>query len=156
MDAKLNSLIEELNGVDLVLEKLESKNNVSVFEKLCANCNRIFESFCEFDIIMLVDQGLGKKSIEFLARLKSQVVRLKEYKEAVTEFIKMSDESLNTPSVEAIQEQADAISYEASKSLKLENISSSPSIGVPQEQNNVVAVDAFKNLKLENTEGNVA
>lgn len=121
MDAKLNSLMEELNGVDLVLEKLESKNNVSVFEKLCANCNRVFEAFCEFDIVTLVDEGLGKKGIEFLTRLKSQVVRLKNYKEAITEFIKMSDESLNTPSIDAIQEQADIISFEANKNLILEN-----------------------------------
>ncbi|MCH5166737.1 MAG: hypothetical protein J1F35_02480 [Erysipelotrichales bacterium] len=123
MQQKLDSLIEELNGVDLVLGKLESKTNVSVFEKLCANCNRIFSSFCEFDIKDVVSSGLGKKSIDFLTRLKGQVIRLKNYKEAITEYIKMSESNQFTvmPTVSQIQEQTNVINNQFEKRLELQN-----------------------------------
>ena len=91
MKQKLDSLLEELNGIDLVLDKLEGKNNASVFDKLCANCNRVFITFCEIDVKELVSAGLAKTAIDFLTRLKGQVIRLKNYKEALTEYIKMSE-----------------------------------------------------------------
>ena len=123
MQQQLDSLIAELNDVDLVLDKLVTKNNVSVFEKLCANCSRIFNSFCAFDIKDIVSFGLGQKSIDFLVRLKGQVIRLKNYKEALTEYINMSEPSqINViPETSQIQEQANIINHQFEKRLELQN-----------------------------------
>ena len=126
MKQKLDSLLEELNGIDLVLEKLESKTNVSVFEKLCSNCDRVFSSFCEFDVREIVNQGLGKSAINFLNRLKGQVIRLKNYKEALIEYINMTERetmSNNLPSNDALQSQANKINQEVGKNkyLTLQN-----------------------------------
>lgn len=119
MKEKLESLNKELNGVDLVLDKLEGKSNVSVFEKLCANCDRVFNTFCELDISEIVKSGNAKGALEFLNRLKSQIIRLKNYKEALTAYLEMQNTEQQMPSVEAIEHQTTNIVNEANKGKNL-------------------------------------
>lgn len=116
MKNELELLIKELDGVDLVLEKLVTKSNTSVFEKLCANCDRIFNSFCEMSIIEIVKSGNAKLAIDFLTRLKGQVVRLKEYKEALSDYI---EANYNMPSEQDIQDKATSINNEITKNKNL-------------------------------------
>lgn len=122
MKEKLDSIIKELDGVDLVLDKLEGKSNVSVFEKLCANCDRIFNTFCEMSIVEIVRSGYARMALDFLNRLKGQVIRLANYKEALTAYIEMENASLsNGPSVEAVEAKAESIANEVNnvKNLSL-------------------------------------
>lgn len=119
MKEKLDSIIKELDGVDLVLDKLETKSNVSVFEKLCTNCDRIFNSFCEMSIVDIVKSGYANSALEFLRRLKTQVVRLANYKEALTAYIEMENSSNLGPSTEQIDAQANSIVQEANKAKNL-------------------------------------
>lgn len=119
MKEKLDSIIKELDGVDLVLDKLETKSNVSVFEKLCTNCDRIFNSFCEMSIVDIVESGYANSALEFLRRLKTQVVRLANYKEALTAYIEMENSSNLGPSMEQIDAQANSIVQEANKAKNL-------------------------------------
>ena len=114
------SLNKELDGVDLVLEKLVTKANVSVFDKLCGNCNRIFDSFCEMSIIVIFKSGNASLAIQFLKRLKEQLKRLHEYKENLVAYIEM--ENSNTmPSVEKVNDKATEIATVANKTLILAN-----------------------------------
>lgn len=114
------SLNKELDGVDLVLEKLVTKANVSVFDKLCGNCNRIFDSFCEMSIVEIVKSGNASLAIQFLKRLKEQLQRLYEYKENLVAYIEM--ENSNTmPSVEKVNDKATEIATVANKTLILAN-----------------------------------
>lgn len=120
MKEKLDSIIKELDGVDLVLDKLESKSNVSVFEKLCANCDRIFNTFCELSIVDIVKSGQAQSALDFLKRLKGQVIRLSNYKEALTAYLEMESASLtNGPSPQAIEAQANNIVNEVNKEKNL-------------------------------------
>lgn len=120
MKEKIDSFIQELDGIDLVLDKLETKSNVSVFEKLCSNCDRVFTSFCELDVKEIVNSGYGKKSIEFLKKLKKQVVRLKNYKVALTDYINIANGN-SLPNITSINNQAAKIQDEANKQLTLVN-----------------------------------
>lgn len=124
MKEKLDSIIKELDGVDLVLNKLESKNNVSVFEKLCANCERIFNTFCEMSIVEIVRSGYAKSALEFLTRLKGQLIRLANYKEAIIAYIEMENASINNaPSITDVNQKAEEIATEVNrgKNLTLNN-----------------------------------
>ncbi len=134
MKEKLDSFISELNSIDAVLDKLESKSNVSVFEKLCGNCNRVFLSFCELDIKELVADGLARQSIDFLTRLKGQVIRLKHYKEALTAYIEMT-EANKLPEASQVAAMANNINE--------------------QVNGNVVSMES-KKLDLAKTNGNAA
>jgi len=113
---EIELLLKELDGVDLVLEKLITKSNTSVFEKLCSNCDRIFNSFCEMSIKEIVASGNARLAVDFLTRLKGQVVRLKEYKEALTDYI---NNSYTVPSEQDIQNKATSISDELTKNKNL-------------------------------------
>lgn len=120
MKEKLDELGKELNGIDLVLDKLEEKANVSVFEKLCANCERVFNSFCGLSIVEIVKSGNAKSALDFLNRLKNQVIRLKNYKDTLTAYLEMQqDMQPDMPSVEAINAQAGLIADEVNKAKNL-------------------------------------
>lgn len=119
MQGTLQSLLKELDGIDIVLAKLETKSNVSVFEKLCANCDRVFNNFCELSIQEIVTNGYADMALEFLQKLKTQVVRLKNYKEVLTEYIKMTN---GMPSVNNIQQTANnVVDMNKNKNLSLTN-----------------------------------
>lgn len=120
MKEKLDSIMKELDGVDLVLSKLEGKSNVSVFEKLCANVDRIFNTFCEMSIVDIVRSGYANQALDFLKKLRGQVIRLANYKEALTAYLEMENSGL---SVEAVDEQANMIANEVdrTKVLSLDN-----------------------------------
>lgn len=124
MKETLTSLNKELDGVDLVLDKLITKANTSVFEKLCTNCDKIFNTFCTLPIDEIVKTGNAKYAIEILARLKEQVIKLKNYKAALLEFMEMeTGTEAIMPSPEEVQEQANNITNTNNKerTLSLEN-----------------------------------
>lgn len=86
----LDIFLEELDGIDLVLNKLESRNSASVFEKLCANCESAFAKIDSLEISDIVASGLASKVIDALLRFRGQLVRLQNYKEALINYIEMT------------------------------------------------------------------
>lgn len=86
----LDIFLEELDGIDLVLNKLESRNSASVFEKLCANCESAFGKIDSLEISDIVASGLASKVIDALLRFRDQLVRLQNYKEALINYIEMT------------------------------------------------------------------
>lgn len=90
IEERLDVFLEEIDGIELVLSKLEKKNSVSVFDKLCANCESAFGSIASLDVEDIVDSGLTSKVIDALVKFRSQLVRLQNYKEALISYIEMT------------------------------------------------------------------
>lgn len=86
----LDIFLEELDGIDLVLNKLEKRSSASVFEKLCANCASAFGKIDSLEISDIAASGLAGKVIDALLRFRDQLVRLQNYKEALINYIEMT------------------------------------------------------------------
>lgn len=86
----LDIFLEELDGIELVLNKLESRNSVSVFEKLCANCKSAFEKIDSLKVSDIVSSGLASKVVDALLRFKDQLVRLQSYKVNLISYLEMT------------------------------------------------------------------
>lgn len=111
----LDIFLEELNGIDLVLNKLESRNSVSVFEKLCANCESAFNKIDSLNVKDIVASGLANKVIEALLKFRDQLVRLQDYKVNLISYIEMTQGVQNK-----VNETANAVN--ASNSFSIPNI----------------------------------
>lgn len=105
MKQELDKCIEELTGIDAVLTKLEGKDNVSVFEQLCSNCNELFKRFCTFDVKEIVALGLGKEALDFLYRFKSYIVRLSKYKQMLIAYKEMQISGQSPNNIVSIEER---------------------------------------------------
>lgn len=86
----LNVFQEELDGIELVLNKLESHNNTSVFEKLCANCEAAFGKIDSLKVSDIVASGLASKVVDALLRFRDQLVRLQNYKVNLISYLEMT------------------------------------------------------------------
>lgn len=102
----LDIFLEELNGIDLVLNKLESRSSVSVFEKLCANCESAFSKIESLSVADIVASGLASQVIEALLKFRDQLVRLQNYKVNLINYIEMTQGVQNK-----VEETANAMNH---------------------------------------------
>lgn len=100
----LDIFLEELDGIDLVLNKLESRNSTSVFEKLCANCEAAFSKIESLEVRDIITSGLASRVIDALLRFRDQLVRLQTYKTNLISYLEMTQGVQNK-----VEETANAV-----------------------------------------------
>ena len=79
MEEKIISFNQELDAINLVLEKLVTKQNSSVYDKLCLKCNALLNR-----IIASSNETTSQERrevIDTLKRLRGYAVKLSNYKE---------------------------------------------------------------------------
>lgn len=127
----------ELDGIKLVLDKLVTKQNSSVFDKLCGKCNDLF---ADFNSKVTVEKAIAESSvsecIQFLKRLLDVCKKLQDYKMYLIEVITQNIGEYQRQ-VAQVTEQT-VVSEVAPVSL--------------DEVNNVVKFDKPKTLDLTNQE----
>lgn len=80
MQETLASFKTELDSIETVLNKLVTKQNSTVFDKLCIKCNILFENISALDSKTLKKEDISSL-IEHLKRLRSICSQLSAYKE---------------------------------------------------------------------------
>lgn len=113
MSEKINMFNTELDSINLVLEKLVTRQNSSVFDKLCIKCNGLLDKIIDStqEITTLEER---RQVISTLKRLREIAVRLSEYKQyliaTIDENIKALEEEskvveLPSNNVRSLQEE---------------------------------------------------
>lgn len=80
MKEKIASYNAELNNIKLVVDKLVTKQNASVFDKICKMCNDLFAKICDYDPKDLSLDNI-KELIDILSRLLELCQKLEIYKQ---------------------------------------------------------------------------
>lgn len=110
MSEKLSMFKMELDSINLVLDKLVTKQNSSVFDKLCIKCNDLLDKIIA--VIPEINSSLEIQSvIDILKSLRSSAVKLSDYKQYLIATINAN--------LATLQEENNIISLENAKSKKL-------------------------------------
>ena len=80
MEEKIISFNQELDAINLVLEKLVTKQNSSVYDKLCLKCNALLNRIIASSNEITTSQE-RREVIDTLKRLRGYAVKLSDYKE---------------------------------------------------------------------------
>lgn len=80
MEEKIISFNQELDAINLVLEKLVTKQNSSVYDKLCLKCNALLSRIIASSNEITTSQE-RREVIDTLKRLRGYAVKLSNYKE---------------------------------------------------------------------------
>ena len=80
MEEKIISFNQELDAINLVLEKLVTKQNSSVYDKLCLKCNALLNRIIASSNEITTSQE-RREVIDTLKRLRGYAVKLSNYKE---------------------------------------------------------------------------
>lgn len=86
MNGKIIEYNKELDNISAVLEKLVTKQNASVFDKLCVKCNDLFNKISANDTTSLSVAEIHSL-IDVLKRLLDCCIKLKMYKEYLVTVI---------------------------------------------------------------------
>lgn len=80
MEEKIINFNREMDAINLVLEKLITKQNSSVFDKLCIKCNALLNRIiASSNEITTMEERI--KVIDVLKRLREYALKLSNYKE---------------------------------------------------------------------------
>lgn len=93
MQEKIRAYNSELDNIKMVVDKLVTKQNSSVFDKLCDMCNALFIRVCDYNKSELT-QGDVRDLINVLKRLYDICITLVNYKEYLINAIKDNIETL--------------------------------------------------------------
>ena len=80
MEEKIISFNQELDAINLVLEKLVTRQNSNVYDKLCLKCNALLNRIIASSNEITTSQE-RRKVIDTLKRLRGYAVKLSNYKE---------------------------------------------------------------------------
>lgn len=80
MSEKINMFNIELDSIELVLGKLVTRQNSSVFDKLCIKCNSLLDKIIDSTPEIITSEE-RRQVISILRRLRDAAVRLSEYKQ---------------------------------------------------------------------------
>lgn len=104
MQEKIRAYNSELDNIKLVVDKLVTKQNSSVFDKLCTMCDALFMRVCDYNAseLTLNDvQGLTN----VLKRLLDICITLTNYKEYLISAIKANISALENQEKEKSQDE---------------------------------------------------
>lgn len=102
MKEKINSYQSELDKIQTVLDKLVTKQNSSVCDKLCVMTNSLFERIIDYKEEELTNE-IRSGLIELLKRLREICVQLKHYQDYL--IVTINDNIENLQNKEAIQNE---------------------------------------------------
>lgn len=94
MKEKIASYNSELNNIKLVVDKLVTKQNSSVFDKICKMCSDLFDKICDYDPKELSLDNI-KDLIDILKRLLELCQTLKNYKDYLVGVVNQNIQDLN-------------------------------------------------------------
>lgn len=94
MKEKIASYNSELNNIKLVVDKLVTKQNSSVFDKICKMCSDLFDKICDYDPKELNLDNI-KSLIDILKRLLEICQTLKNYKDYLVGVVNQNVAELN-------------------------------------------------------------
>lgn len=135
MKEHLKGFNAELDGIKMVLDKLLTKQNSSVFDKLCGKCNDLFADFnSKVTVETAVAEGCVSECIQFLKQLLDVCKKLQDYKVYLIEVI--------TQNISEYQRQEVQVS-------ETNTVSEVSPVSI-EEANNVVKFDKPKSLELTN------
>ena len=80
MSEKISMFNIELDSIELVLGKLVTRQNSSVFDKLCIKCNGLLDKIIDSTPEIITSEE-RRQVISTLRRLRDAAVRLSEYKQ---------------------------------------------------------------------------
>ena len=80
MEEKIISFNKELDAINLVLEKLVTRQNSNVYDKLCLKCNALLNRIIASSNEITTSQE-RREVIDTLKRLRGYAVKLSNYKE---------------------------------------------------------------------------
>lgn len=86
MNERFQKYSNELNNIGRVLDKLVTKQNSSVFDKLCIKCNDLFMSIAAEDTKNMKDSDI-RTIIALLKQLLDYCIKLSMYKQYLISVI---------------------------------------------------------------------
>ena len=111
MSEKINMFNIELDSIELVLGKLVTRQNSSVFDKLCIKCNGLLDKIIDSTPEIITSEERGQV-ISILRRLRDAAVRLSEYKQYLIATI---DNNIKT-----LEEEGKIVEFPSDNVLSLE------------------------------------
>lgn len=111
MSEKINMFNTELDSINLVLEKLVTRQNSSVFDKLCIKCNGLLDKIIDSTQEITTSEE-RRQVIATLRRLREIAVRLSEYKQYLIATI---DEN-----IKAIEEEGKVVEFPSNNVISLQ------------------------------------
>lgn len=112
MSEKINMFNIELDSINLVLEKLVTRQNPSVFDKLCIKCNGLLDKIIDSTQEITTSEE-RRQVIATLRRLRGIAVRLSEYKQYLIATI---DNNIKT-----LEEEGKVVEFPSDNVISLQN-----------------------------------
>lgn len=111
MSEKISMFNTELDSINLVLEKLVTRQNSSVFDKLCIKCNGLLDKIIDSTQEITTSEE-RRQVIATLRRLREIAVRLSEYKQYLIATI---DEN-----IKALEEDGKVVEFPSNNVISLQ------------------------------------
>lgn len=111
MSEKISMFNTELDSINLVLEKLVTRQNSSVFDKLCIKCNGLLDKIIDSTQEITTSEE-RRQVIATLRRLREVAVRLSEYKQYLIATI---DENIKT-----LEEEGKVVEFPSNNVISLQ------------------------------------
>ena len=112
MSEKINMFNIELDSINLVLEKLVTRQNSSVFDKLCIKCNGLLDKIIDSTQEITTSEE-RRQVIATLRRLRDAAVRLSEYKQYLIAAIDNN--------IKALEEEGKVVEFPSDNVISLQN-----------------------------------
>lgn len=122
MSEKINMFNIELDSIELVLGKLVTRQNSSVFDKLCIKCNGLLDKIIDSTPEIITSEE-RRQVISILRRLRDAAVRLSEYKQYLIATIDNNIKTLEEEGkiVEFLSDNVLSLQEEKARKLTLIN-----------------------------------
>lgn len=111
MSEKISMFNIELDSIKLVLGKLVTRQNSSVFDKLCIKCNGLLDKIIDSTPEIITSEE-RRQVISILRRLREAAVRLSEYKQYLIATIDNN--------IKALEEEGKIVEFPSDNVLSLE------------------------------------
>ncbi len=111
MSEKISMFNTELDSINLVLEKLVTRQNSSVFDKLCIKCNGLLDKIIDSTQEITTSEE-RRQVIATLRRLREIAVRLSAYKQYLIATI---DEN-----IKALEEDGKVVEFPSNNVISLQ------------------------------------
>lgn len=111
MSEKISMFNIELDSIELVLGKLVTRQNSSVFDKLCIKCNGLLDKIIDSTPELITSEE-RRQVISILRRLRDAAVRLSEYKQYLIATIDNN--------IKVLEEEGKIVEFPSDNVLSLE------------------------------------
>ncbi len=108
MEEKIKSYQSELDKIQTVLDKLVTKQNSSVCDKLCIMCNSLFERIIDYKKEELTESHRSGL-IEVLKRLREICIKLKNYQDYLIGVISENIDNLQTSGEKSVESSTPSV-----------------------------------------------